>query len=186
MLKHGILGLLNYGDMSGYEIMQVFHNSLNYFWSAQTSQIYRELYNLEEKGWIRKTEQKHPGKPDRYICSITKEGRNELKRWLALQGTCSDIRSPLLMKVFFMGELTPSQGIAFFEQIKKEYSHSLETLDQAQASADFYKQSVPDPNRVMYWQMTSDFGKRYAQMMIDWSNSCIEKIQEQASGKENL
>ena len=47
MLKHGILVLLNYGDMSGYEIREVFKNSLNYFWTVQTSQIYREIGVLE-------------------------------------------------------------------------------------------------------------------------------------------
>ena len=43
MLKHGILGLLNYGDMTGYEIREAFESSLKFFWPAQTSQIYREL-----------------------------------------------------------------------------------------------------------------------------------------------
>lgn len=47
MLKHGILGLLNYQDMTGYEINTVFRDSLCYFWNAQTSQIYRELQTLE-------------------------------------------------------------------------------------------------------------------------------------------
>ncbi len=55
MLKHGILGLLNYHPMTGYEIMLVFRDSLRFFWSAQTSQIYRELQTLEAKGWVGKT-----------------------------------------------------------------------------------------------------------------------------------
>ena len=50
MLKHGILGLLNYGDMTGYEIKTAFEDSLNHFWHAQTSQIYRELQLLEKNG----------------------------------------------------------------------------------------------------------------------------------------
>lgn len=54
MLKHGILGLINYHEMTGYEIMQAFRDSLNYFWKAQTSQIYRELQNLEQKNWVAK------------------------------------------------------------------------------------------------------------------------------------
>ena len=49
MLKHGILGLINYHEMTGYEIMQTFKDSLNFFWKAQTSQIYRELQVLEKK-----------------------------------------------------------------------------------------------------------------------------------------
>ena len=31
MLKHGILGLLNYGDMTGYEIREAFESSLKFF-----------------------------------------------------------------------------------------------------------------------------------------------------------
>lgn len=49
MLKHGVLGLLNYADMTGYEIREIFNKSLNFFWQAQSSQIYRELRTLEKK-----------------------------------------------------------------------------------------------------------------------------------------
>lgn len=83
MLKHGILGLLNYGDMSGYEIREVFKDSLNYFWTAQTSQIYRELGVLEKNGWIVKQTIEQDGKPNKNICSITDDGRQELQHWLA-------------------------------------------------------------------------------------------------------
>ena len=40
-LKQGLLGLLNYGEMTGYELAKVFNDSLSFFWQAQTSQIYR-------------------------------------------------------------------------------------------------------------------------------------------------
>ena len=65
MLKHGILGLLNYGDITGYEIKEVFERSLNYFWTAQTSQIYRELQTIEKKGWAKSTRIEQAGKPDK-------------------------------------------------------------------------------------------------------------------------
>ena len=83
MLKHGILGLLNYQAMTGYEIMEVFRDSLHYFWDAKTSQIYRELQGLEQKEWVGKTVVPQSGKPDKNVYSITAEGRAELLRWLA-------------------------------------------------------------------------------------------------------
>ena len=64
MLKHGILGLLNYGDKTGYEIMTVFRDSLNHFWTAQTSQIYRELQTMEKAGWISERHVEQTGKPN--------------------------------------------------------------------------------------------------------------------------
>jgi len=42
-LKHGLLGLLNYKSETGYDLDKLFKQSLNFFWKAQTSQIYREL-----------------------------------------------------------------------------------------------------------------------------------------------
>ena len=83
MLKHGILGLLNYGSMTGYEIMLTFKNSLCYFWTAQTSQIYRELQTLKKNGWAADKSIPQQGKPDKVYFSITDDGRKELKRWLA-------------------------------------------------------------------------------------------------------
>lgn len=42
-LQHGILGFLNYGPCSGYELTKAFHSSVQFFWPAQTSQIYLTL-----------------------------------------------------------------------------------------------------------------------------------------------
>ena len=100
MLKHGILGLLNYGDMTGYEIREAFESSLKFFWPAQTSQIYRELIVLEKNKWIEKHTVEQSGKPNKNICSITEEGREELLRWLRDPDVNIDMRSPTLMKIF--------------------------------------------------------------------------------------
>lgn len=45
-LSHGLLGLLNYTDMTGYDLAKTFQDSLCYFWQAQTSQVYRELNKM--------------------------------------------------------------------------------------------------------------------------------------------
>ena len=75
MLKHGILGLLNYADMNGYEILETFRHSLNHFWNAQKSQVYRELTALENAGYIQGTWIEQDGKPDKKLYSITDDGR---------------------------------------------------------------------------------------------------------------
>lgn len=38
-LSYGLLGLLNYFPMSGYDLKKIFDDSINFFWAAQTSQI---------------------------------------------------------------------------------------------------------------------------------------------------
>ena len=177
MLKHGILGLLNYGDMSGYEIRQVFKDSLNYFWTAQTSQIYREIGGLEKNGWIEKRTVEQAGKPNKNICSITDEGRKELLRWLSEPDADMDIRSSTLMKVFFMGELPISKSLEFFKELNKEYRIVLSNLQKANNSINLYREMIPDKRNALFWQMTLDFGKRYMQMYLDWTESCIHLVE---------
>ena len=182
MLKYGILGLLNYGDMTGYEICKVFKNSLNYFWTAQTSQIYRELEVLEKREWIKKWNVKQNGKPDKNICSITDSGRKELMRWLSELNLSMNMRSSILMKTFFLGELPVANSLNFFRKLNKEYRKLLRNLKAADHSINFYKEIIPNKRNTLFWQMTTDYGKRYMQMYIDWSESCIrilENIEEE-------
>lgn len=178
MLKHGILGLLNYGDMSGYEIRKVFKDSLNYFWTAQTSQIYRELSVLEKNSWIEKRTVEQDGKPNKNICSITGEGRKELLRWLSEPDVDVDMdkRFPTLMITFFMGELPVSNSLDFFKELNRKYRNDLASLQDADKSIIFYQDLLPDKKNALFWQMTSDFGKRYMEMYIDWTEHCIQLL----------
>lgn len=177
MLKHGILGLLNYGDMTGYEIREVFESSLKFFCPAQTSQIYRELIVLEKNKWIEKHTVEQSGKPNKNICSITEEGREELLRWLRDPNVNIDMRSPTLMKIFFMGELPISSSLDFFKQLNDKYRIGSKALQQTDASITSYQEMIPDKKSAVFWQMTADFGKRYTQMYLEWFEHCIHLLE---------
>ena len=98
MLQHGILGLLNYGSMTGYDIVRIFKDSLSYFWQAQTSQIYRKLQTIKKNGWATDETVLQNGKPDKKVFTITESGKQELKRWLTEDSVELELRSPLMMK----------------------------------------------------------------------------------------
>jgi len=176
MLKHGILGLLNYHPMTGYEIMLVFRDSLRFFWSAQTSQIYRELQTLETKGWVGKTPVVQQGRPDKNIYDITPEGREELLRWLSDGEPSLNSRSGILMKVFFLGERSREENIRYFEGLKEYCGIFLEGLDSAQEHIAQYRDLIDDPGRADYWEMTVDFGRRNMKMYREWAQSCIDRL----------
>lgn len=64
-LQHGILGFLNYGPCSGYELTKAFHSSVQFFWPAQTSQIYLTLGKLEDAGLVTHETVIQNGKPNK-------------------------------------------------------------------------------------------------------------------------
>ena len=177
MLKHGILGLLNYTDKTGYEIMAVFRDSLSHFWTAQTSQIYRELKVMETAGWIVETHVAQTGKPDKNVFSITPMGREELLYWLRENNLPQGFRNPFLMKTFFLGELPVEENLAFFRALRDAAVFPDEGK-KAAASADFYQQAIAYPEKAVYWRLTIEFGRMYEKMQREWCDYCIRTLEE--------
>lgn len=184
MLKHGILGLLNYGSMSGYEIMEVFKNSLNYFWNANTSQIYRELQNLKAKDFVTDKTIEQIGKPDKKLFTITEAGQQELQKWLR-EPFKDSTNNAVLMKVFFMGELTPEENLQRFKKLKHKYEGILLEFSSIHEISDQYEKNfVKNHEKSLYWKMTIDYGIRQLKMMTEWCQSCIEKLEKEISDKK--
>ena len=177
MLKHGILGLISNGSKTGYEIMIVFRDSLNHFWTAQTSQIYRELQTMEKAGWITQTHISQTGKPDKNIFSITPAGHDELLRWLRDNNLPAGIRNPFLMKTFFMGELPVEENISFFKAFRNA-SVFPDDGKQVSASAAQYRQAVDRPEKALYWKLTIEFGRMYEKMQQEWCEYCIRELEK--------
>ncbi len=179
MLKHGILGLLNYHEMTGYEIMVAFRDSLRFFWNAQTSQIYRELQTLEAKGWAGKTPVAQQGKPDKNVYAITSEGREELLKWLSQPEVQGESRNRILMKVFFFGERSREENIRYFEGLRDYYAMLLQSLDAVPESIRAYGSFLGDGDKTLYWEMAVEYGRRAMGMHIDWAQSCIDTLKEE-------
>lgn len=177
MLKHGILGLLNYGEMNGYEILETFRHSLNHFWNAQKSQVYRELNSLETSGYISGTWIEQNGKPDKKMYSITDAGRVELLNWLS-EDLKENARIPLLMKTFFLGEKTIDENIEFFNDLKKVYQRKYQGFLAVDESKEAYGEELQDAYRSMFWGFTISYGRRRAKMVVEWCDECISMLEE--------
>ena len=176
MLKHGILGLISNSEKTGYEIMTVFRDSLNHFWTVQTSQIYRELQTMEKAGWVTQTHVSQNGKPDKNVFSITPAGHAELVRWLRADNLPAAVRNPFLMKTFFMGELPVQENLAFFKAFR-EAAVFPDDGKKVSADAEMYRQTVDHPEKAIYWRLTIEFGRMYEKMQREWCEYCIHELE---------
>ncbi len=181
MLKHGILGLLNYGSMTGYDITRTFRESLSYFWNAQTSQIYRELKTLKANGWATEETVAQTGKPDKKLFSITESGREELNRWLIADSSELLMRNPLLMKTFFRGERSIPENLAYFDGLRDACLRFVTRMQTTPPDIEGHAAAVGDPEKAIYWQMTVDFGVLYMKMLMQWIENCKQRLEEAAN-----
>lgn len=179
-LKHGLLGLLNYGEMTGYEITKVFEDSLGFFWQAQMSQIYRELNAMEKAGWLTFRTVFQTDKPNKKVYSITEQGREELRAWLQkdLTGDFFTARNAFLMQLFFSAEKGEEETLQALERLREAYLAVVQKAGAIEESIRSYGNGMPTGKEQLYWEMTAQYGYAYYEMCGRWLSDCIRRLEE--------
>lgn len=171
-LKHGILGLLNAGPMTGYELDRSFKRSLSHFWQAQTSQIYRELSLMEDKGWLKSEQVVQTDKPNKRVYSLTTTGERELQRWLSESETdvakAVTVRSAFLMRVFLSSEMPKAEVLAMLQDFKEACLKTLASFAEDRKTINHYGAEEAHENRVKYWELTVSYGESQCRAALDW------------------
>lgn len=179
-LKHGLLGLLNYGQMTGYEIDKTFKNSFFLFWNAQTSQIYRELNGMEKRKWLTSEIVFQTDKPNKKIYSITDSGKQELQNWLAKSRLDSEFqtRSTFLMKLFFSGGRDIQDNIAMLKEYKEKCLDELADLESADYSIEHCNQNSKENQDAVYWRLTARFRALHIKACHDFAEEAIKTLED--------
>jgi len=178
-LPHGLLGLLRYQSKTGYELTKMFGVSLNSFWHAQESQIYRELKRLEEKGLVVSEDVIQHGKPNKRVYTITEDGRAEFFDWAATSFDVNKNRHiPLLLHTFF-GAAVPDITLRRLRELRQEMPIAMaEQMPQHQAAIERLKAATPNGDKeAIFWQMTALYGKLEAEAIIKWTEECINILE---------
>lgn len=181
-LKHGLLGLLNYDPMSGYELDKAFKASLSFFWQAKTSQIYRELDAMERNGWLTSERIMQTEKPNKRVYTITDSGKEELAHWLSLPDSdiadAMSVKSAFLMRVFFAGETSIEQSLDMLRAYQEKCLESRNSLLTAHTATKEYGAVVDDMKKVKFWELSILYGESYYDASLDWTNKAIAILQE--------
>jgi DNA-binding PadR family transcriptional regulator len=184
-LEHAILGFLNYGPFSGYDLKKAFDQSVRQFWWADQSQIYRALSKLAEKNWAEVETVEQETRPDRKVYHITPPGRAELMSWLSNPLPQEESRSANLVQVFFAGQLDDQHAIEIFRAGAAQLRAILEAFDRAPDSffAQAY-QAFPTSEKItdrerFFWMLTLECGYAYNHSMLQWMEGVIHRIENQ-------
>lgn len=124
-LSHTILAML-YGDpQSGYELQKDFCSSSSCCWQAAMQQVYKELSKLKEQGLIVPQEVVQNSRPNKKLYSITPEGEEILKKWIAQPSKLSPIREELVVKVLVAHLISPH---IMGEELRRQKQYHQEQL----------------------------------------------------------
>ena len=174
-LAHAILGFLDFGPMTGYDLKKYFDQSVVHFWSATQSHIYKALENLEEQGFVESKIIPQEGRPNRKEYHITKAGRAELHRWVVTPLPLSPTREAWLIQIFFSHASSNEEIIALLQARAKEIQENLDAFASGAPASEKAAQPGTDRMRSL-WQLTGDFGVTYYQFELAWLEKTIKKI----------
>ncbi len=175
-LDHAILGFLNYHPYSGYDLKKIFDTSVQHFWPADQSQIYRTLNRLTTQGFAEMEKIPQDDRPDRKVYHITEAGRAELLQWLSGPPQMSAPRSASLIQVFFAGQLSDEQILEKFEGFAAIMRAILSQYEGVPAQIGPFLEEIPSPREHFFWLLTLENGIRNMRSTLEWAESVIERI----------
>lgn len=178
-LPHALLGLINYQPKTGYELKATFDKSIHFFWNATLPQIYRTLTQMEKKGWLTLTVEHQNGKPSRKIYHITRDGKEEFKRWLIEPPVVSELRNAMLIKIFFGNQMEPKQVAAHLRAWQEYHANLLKRYEKEVPSViRQYAHATGALKDALYWSLTLDYGRKVDRTLIEWCDEALSRIED--------
>lgn len=169
---YGVLGMLTFAEMSGYDLGKAIEGSIGFFWAPAKSQLYAELRRLVELGWAREREVEQTDRPDKRIYTITPDGEEALRSWLGTPPEDFDpIKSPFLLRLFFAHLAGPDAVRALIAEHRRQAEELLETFGQIEGH--LVEQGGPVPP-----YLTLTYGMTYASGVVDWCDRTLEQLDE--------
>lgn len=177
-----ILGALCLRPMSGYDIRKFVQQHLGYFWKESYGQIYPMLKRMQAQGLVQVRVERQTGKPNRRVYSPTAVGKAEFEKWLGERPAPPSPRNELLLKIFFGHRGRPQDAIRQVEELRSTHQRLLQEyvgVGKRLRTANAKHPGLP------YWLMALDFGERFSQMQVEWSEASLRELKRLANARSN-
>jgi len=138
-----VLGLLTFGEQSGYDLLRLAKQSVGFFWTPGRSQLYALLPKLVERGLARSRTVRQKRRPDKQLYSLTPAGEQALREGLdqPLGGAVN--RNPFALKLFLGAHRDPQRVRTEIEARMRAAQEHLRELEQIEQGLDRQRHFFP-------------------------------------------
>ncbi|HEV8571879.1 MAG TPA: PadR family transcriptional regulator [Actinomycetota bacterium] len=168
--SYAVLGLLTFGEMSGYDLAKVADQSIAFFLTPAKSQIYSELRRLLSLGYATEREVEQDRRPDKRVYRITDRGRRALREWLeTAEVESAEIKSPFLVKVFFGAHMSKEALLGQVKEMRRRDAEQLQVLKQIETL-------IQDQDEMFFPNLTLRCGLAHTRAVIRWEDEVIREL----------
>ena len=169
-LRIAALGLLAQHPGSGYDLLKRFEKSMANVWRATQSQLYGELNRLAEASLIEVTD---VGPRGRKEYRVTAAGRAELQRCVMNPQNDPPFRSPGLLRIFLLGELSQVQAREHVVAVAECAESEVQRLEKLRDSIDW-----GDDDAAFFGRAALECGLRKNAVEAEWACWLVEAIDQ--------
>jgi DNA-binding PadR family transcriptional regulator len=171
--EYGVLGLLAFGESSGYDLSRAATRSIAYMWAPSRSQIYKVLPRLVAAGFADSREVEQHGRPDKAIYRITPAGLAALRAWIE---RVEEARPGVfVMKLFFAWAASPEvahEQLALYRSQAERHLAEFEEMERTLSSRD-------DP---VHSRVALRHGILRARATLEWASEAAALLESGAEG----
>ena len=180
--EYAVLGLLTFGERSGYELDALASQTIGYFWHPAKSKIYAVLPRLVERGLAEAAPVTQDKRPDKVTYGITPPGERALRLWLR-SGTAvvAPTRNELLLKLFF-GRLVEPEVL--HEQVAVHRGRAeaqLAELEEIEARID-----LEEAKEDFFPYLTLLHGLEDARSTIAWADEVLRLLDRRLASRPDV
>jgi PadR family transcriptional regulator AphA len=169
--EYAILGLLSFGEKSGYELFRFAEQSVGFIWAPAKSQIYKVLPRLAAMGLVSTRVVEQTKRPDKQLYRLTGLGRRVLRQWLAGVEVDGDPDVYYRLKIFF-GREAPTgvlaTQVAAYRELTAKRLAQYEELDRR----------LPRNERNAYPLRLLALGLERARAAVAWADALLADLDD--------
>ena len=176
-LSHVLLTSLLEKPSTGIDLARRFDRSMGFFWNATHQQIYRELSQMLQKGWI-STVADEDSNTRKKTYQVEPLGRSALAEWMLEQSPPAQLREELMVRLRAEAQLGGNRTLPELQRHLQLHREKLKVYQQI-FSKDFAQSN--DQDRTIYiHKMVLQLGIDLEQGWINWLETVISHLQSVA------
>jgi PadR family transcriptional regulator, regulatory protein AphA len=132
-----VLGLLAFGERSGYDLARLAEESVAHIWTPSRSQIYKVLPRLVAAGLAQMRPIEQERRPDKALYKLTARGRRALRDWLdEVEDEPAGGRVVFPLKLFFCDFASRKTALAQLAAYRAFLARRLDQYEQLEPDAE--------------------------------------------------
>lgn len=172
--SYAVLAQVAVRPWSTYELVQQRVRYFRYVWPRAESAIYREVKRLSSMGLLA-GKKEHVGKRARTVYSITEQGREALREWLATPVSPFAMDFEAMIRLFVAPLGTKDEIIATLELVLEDAREMLRF--SAQVRQEFLEGMAVTQNQVYIRALAIDFFISLLNMVEAWAQRTLDEIE---------